>query len=65
MELTHNQFRILNTLHLESGLTQREVSARTGLGLATVNGAMRECAELGLIEDGRSEERRVGKECRL
>ena len=53
MKLTHNQFRILNTLHLESGLTQREVSARTGLGLATVNGAMRECAELGLVEDGR------------
>lgn len=53
MELTHNQFRILNTLHLESGLTQREISTRTGLGLATVNGAMRECAELGLVEDGR------------
>lgn len=53
MALTDNQFKVLHALHSESRLTQRELSTRTGLGLATVNGALRECAELGLVGDGR------------
>ncbi|MDY2776783.1 MAG: phosphotransferase [Collinsella sp.] len=51
--LTHNQFRIIRALSDEPALTQRELASRTGLGLATVNGAVRECTEAGLVEDGR------------
>lgn len=53
MELSQNQFKIANALADESALTQREIADRTGLGLATVNVAFRECLDLGLIDEGR------------
>lgn len=53
MELTHNQFRIVKALSAEPGLTQRAIAERTGLGLATVNAALRECGELELVDEGR------------
>lgn len=53
MALTHNQFQIVNTLSEKPCLSQREIAANTGMGLATVNAAIKECIELGLLEDGR------------
>lgn len=53
MELTHNQFRIVKALSSEPGLTQRAIADRTGLGLATVNAALRECVKLKLVDEGR------------
>ena len=53
MDLTHNQFRIVKALSAEPGLTQRAIAERTGLGLATVNTALRECVDLDLIDKGR------------
>ena len=53
MSLTHNQFKVINALSQTAGLTQREIAETTGMALATVNVAMKECAEEGLLEDGR------------
>ena len=53
MALTHNQFKVINALSQTAGLTQREIAETTGMALATVNVAMKECAEEGLLEDGR------------
>lgn len=53
MALTQNQFAIVNALFEEPGLSQRQLANRTGLGLATVNAAMKECREAGLVEEGR------------
>lgn len=53
MALTQNQFAIVNALFEEPGLSQRQIAERTGLGLATVNAAVRECREAALVEDGR------------
>jgi CTP:phosphocholine cytidylyltransferase-like protein/thiamine kinase-like enzyme len=53
VSLTQNQFAIANALSEESGLSQRQLAEHTGLGLATVNAAVRECRERGLIEEGR------------
>ncbi len=53
MELSHNQFKIISALSVESGITQRELSDRTGLGLATVNATLKECLAAELVEDGR------------
>lgn len=51
--LTQNQFAVVNALNKEPGLSQRDIAARVDMGLATVNAAMRECRELGLVEEGR------------
>ena len=53
MALTHNQFKVISALSQTAGLTQREVAETTGMALATVNVAMKECTEEGLLEDGR------------
>lgn len=53
MPLAHNQFLVLNALFEEPGLSQRQIADRCGLGLATVNAAVRECRAAGLLEDGR------------
>ena len=53
MGLTHNQFCVCNALAENPGLTQREVADKTGMGLATVNAALKECAQIGLIDDKR------------
>lgn len=53
MELTHNQFKVCNALADNPGLTQRGLAALTRMGLATVNTALRECIEAGLVDDGR------------
>lgn len=53
MSLTQNQFAIVNALSEEPGLSQRQLAERTGLGLATVNAAVRECREAGLVDEGR------------
>lgn len=53
MALTHNRFKILNALSTASGATQRELSAMTAMGLATVNAALKECLDAGLVDDGR------------
>lgn len=53
MHLTHNQFRVANALSDEPMLTQREIAERTGVSLATVNAAYRDCLEHGLVDDGR------------
>ena len=53
VSLTHNQFRVLNALSTTPGLTQRELADTCKLGLATVNGAYKECTQNDLVEDGR------------
>lgn len=53
MTLTQNQFAIVNALFEEPDLSQRQLANRTGLGLATVNAAVKECRETGLVEEGR------------
>lgn len=53
MAFTHNQFKVIYELWKKPGLTQREIAERTGLGLATVNAAYKECSAEELIEHGR------------
>lgn len=53
MSLTQNQFAVVNALSEEPGLSQRQIAEKTGLGLATVNAAVKECREAGLVEDRR------------
>lgn len=53
MALTCNQFKVALALSAEPGITQRVISKRTGLGLATVNAAYGECVERRLVKDGR------------
>lgn len=53
MALTYNQFQIVNILSERPGLTQQQLSDATGLRLAIVDVAVRECRKAGLIEDGR------------
>lgn len=50
MRLTQNQFDVLFCLLRHDSQTQREISEATGLGLGTVNAAVRECVALGYIE---------------
>lgn len=52
MQLTSNQFAILYALLKEPGATQRRLAQVAGLGLATVNSAVKECAHQGLIAQG-------------
>lgn len=53
MELTRKQFDILSTLALEAeALTQRQLEAKTGYSLGTINKAMKELVDAGLICDG-------------
>ncbi len=53
MALTHNQFKVINTLNKHPHATQREIADAAKLGLATVNAACKECEVAGLISDGR------------
>lgn len=53
MGITYNQFRVTNALSTKPSATQRELAEATGMALATVNAAYRECAAEGLIDDGR------------
>ena len=54
MPLTRNEFDVLLALsQTGEALTQRALSERCDLSLGTVNGAVRACAERGLVEDGR------------
>ena len=48
MTLTQNQFKAAYALKRRPGITQRELADECGLGLATVNAALRELAEAGL-----------------
>lgn len=53
MSLTHNQFKIANALADKPGATQRELAEATGMGLATVNAAHKECLAAELVDEGR------------
>ena len=53
MTLTQNQFKAAYALKRRPGITQRELADECGLGLATVNAALRELAEAGLAAEGR------------
>ena len=53
MTLTQNQFKTAYALKRHPGITQRELADECGLGLATVNAALRELAEAGLAAEGR------------
>ena len=53
MSLTHNQFKVINALSERPALTQRGLAEATGLALATVNAAVRECVESGLVDEMR------------
>ena len=53
MPLTQNQFKAAYALKRRPGATQRELADECGLGLATVNAALRELAEAGLAAEGR------------
>ncbi len=53
MPLTQNQFKAAYALRRHPGVTQREIAEGCGLGLATVNAAMKELAQAGLAADGR------------
>ena len=53
MPLTHNQFKAAYALRRHPGATQRDIAEDCGLGLATVNAAMKELAYAGLAADGR------------
>ena len=53
MTLTQNQFKAAYALKRHPGITQRELADECGLGLATVNAALRELAEAGLAAEGR------------
>ena len=53
MSLTQNQFKTAYALKRHPGITQRELADECGLGLATVNAALRELAEAGLAAEGR------------
>ena len=53
MSLTQNQFKAAYALKRHPGVTQRELADECGLGLATVNAALRELAEAGLATEGR------------
>ena len=53
MPLTQNQFKAAYALKRHPGITQRELADECGLGLATVNAALRELAEAGLAAEGR------------
>ena len=57
MPLTQNQFKAAYALKRRPGATQREVADECGLGLATVNAALRELAKAGLASEGRSRPR--------
>ena len=52
MPLTQNQFKAAYALRRRPGATQREVADECGLGLATVNAALRELADAGLAAEG-------------
>lgn len=53
MSLTQNQFKTAYALKRHPGITQRELADECGLGLATVNAALRELTEAGLATEGR------------
>ena len=52
-ELTRKQFDVLAALSQEKPMTQRELEKQTGHSLGTINRAMRELGEAGLVRDGR------------
>lgn len=51
--LKKNQFEIVNVLNGHPKITQREIAEITGMGLATVNAAYRECVDEELVDGGR------------
>lgn len=51
--LKKNQFEIVSVLNYCPNITQREIAEKTGMGLATVNAAYRECVAAGLVDNGR------------
>lgn len=53
MTLTFNQFKVMKSLLLHPGATQRAIADAADLSLATVNKTYRECQTAGMIEDGR------------
>ena len=53
MALKHNHFKVIYAYSKLPHATQREIANATGLGLATVNAACKECEAAGLISDGR------------
>lgn len=53
MSLGHNQFKVVKALYENAGLSQRDLADITGMGLATVNAAFKECVENRLIDEGR------------
>ena len=53
MALSFNQFQVVKALSDKPGATQRDIAETAGLGLATVNAAYKECASIGLIDEGR------------
>lgn len=52
MELTNKTFQVLNSLRKCPNTSQREISETTGLSLGSVNAAVKELSERGLISDG-------------
>lgn len=52
MKLTRKQFNVLEVLAVSTySLTQREIEKLTGLSLGTVNRALKELTEMGLVEN--------------
>ncbi len=61
--LTQNQFGVISTLNKNSNSTQRNIADVTGMGLATVNAAVKECRKRNLIdENGLTSEGRTSLE---
>lgn len=52
MSLNRKQFDVIFALWSTPGLTQRELSAATGLGLGTINAVLRELKAAGMVEGG-------------
>ena len=52
MELSRNNFEVLNHLRKQPGSSQRDISAATGLSLGTVNKAVKQLGEESLINAG-------------
>lgn len=53
MNLTHSAFKVLSCLRDVSDASQREISSKTGLSLGSVNSAVKELNESGLLFEGK------------
>ena len=53
MDLTHSAFKVLSCLRGVSDASQREISSKTGLSLGSVNSAVKDLNENGLLFEGK------------